>query len=277
MSKHNNLVLTTKHDLHDDFFKKSHDIVFSQLKLTPREHDLMALFLSRLHTEHWSEYEQGKKIDTIPTYVFDSSSICDWLGIEPTAIYSTLVPVANRLAGRTVGIRNDSKKEFDIKSLFMSISYRESKLVMHPNPHLMAEYLGISQGHAQVNRTVFLSCKSENSKRLYSILSRFKSKKFRLHPLSIEDLYGLFGFLNKKGELTRSTYKSVPEFIKQVIKKSIKEIDKFDSSIQFELSEKGDFGFRKIKSGRSIVGIEFLFSWKKGDTEESNISSTSSI
>ena len=43
-------------ELPNQFFKKSHELVLSQLGLSAREHDMMALFLSRLNREHWEDF-----------------------------------------------------------------------------------------------------------------------------------------------------------------------------------------------------------------------------
>ena len=73
-----------------------------------------------------------------------------------------------------------------------------------------------------------------------------------------------FGLLDEKGMLVRQNYKNTKRFVQLVIKPAISEIDALEPNIEFLISEEGDFGFQKIKKGRTIVAMRFLFEWKKG-------------
>ncbi|WP_241905426.1 replication initiation protein [Enterovibrio norvegicus] len=244
------------------FFKKSHDLLFSQLSLSPREHDIMALLLSRLHQEHWQSYIDGTAIRA-PAYQFKSDVLCEWLGVSSTNLYNTLSGPAENLANRAIGIRQPDRKEFDFVSLFKRLSYKDAVLTIIPNDELMKEYLGVSQGHAQVDHHVFRKLKKEHSKRLYPLLSRFKNEAHTLHPQTIEELHGFFGLLNEKGQLIKTSFTNNKVFIDRCIRQPIEEIAKHDPNLEFLVSDTGTFGYKAIKSGRKIAKVEFLYRWRR--------------
>lgn len=251
------------------FFKKSHELVFSRMKLSPREHDLMALFLSALHKDHWDDFIDKKCFQT-PVYKFQSEVLCNWLGIPSSKLYSTIVNPAKRLSERSAGFRNSETQEFDFKPLFTTLKYRKGALSMTPNPELMKVYLCLSGGHAQVRHKVFRSLKSEHSKRLYSILSRFKDGSFELHEQTLDELYGIFGLLGSDGKLKSKSYARTNNFIKTFIKDSITEIINYDSEIEFFKSPTSQhFGFQPIRKSGKIVAIKFLFEWRKPHVPDS--------
>ncbi|MBC7006399.1 replication initiation protein [Photobacterium sp. BZF1] len=246
--------------LPSQFFKKSHDLIFSQTSLSPREHDLMALLLSRLHEEHWETFINGS-LPKSPAYDFNSDVLCEWLGVKKADLFNTLSETAERLSERKIGIREDGKKSFTFIPLFKRLEYANATLTMTPNDELMIQYLGVSQGHAQVDHRVFRKLRREHSKRLYPLLCRFKNKGTKLHPQSISDLHGFFGLLNEKGELIKKSYVNNKVFIERCIKLPIEEISKVDSSIDFVIGSGGTVGYEPIKKGRKIDKIEFLFNW----------------
>ncbi|MFD2178499.1 replication initiation protein [Veronia pacifica] len=249
------------------FFKKSHDLLFSQLSLSPREHDIMALLLSRLHEDHWQSFIDGTAIRA-PAYQFKSDVLCDWLGVSSTNLYNTLSGPAEKLSNRLIGVRNPTTREFDFITLFKRLSYKDAVLTIIPNDELMKEYLGVAQGHAQVDHRVFRKLKKEHSKRLYPLLSRFKNQSHTLHPQSIEELHGFFGLLNEKGELLKTSYANNKVFIDRCIRASIEEISKHDPNLEFLVSDDGSFGYRAIRRGRKIAKIEFLYHWRKPVNKE---------
>ncbi|PSU00029.1 RepB family plasmid replication initiator protein [Photobacterium gaetbulicola] len=242
------------------FFKKSHDLIFSQTSLSAREHDLMALLLSRLHEEHWESFKNGL-IPKSPAYNFNSDVLCEWLGVKKADLYNTLSDTADRLSDRKVGIKKEGKQSFTFIPLFKRLEYQDAVLTMTPNDELMLEYLGVSQGHAQVDHRVFRKLRREHSKRLYPLLCRFKNQGTRLHPQSIADLHAFFGLLNEKGELIKKSYANNKVFIERCIKMSIEEIAKTDRTIEFDIGPDGYIGYQPIKKGRKIDKIEFLYSW----------------
>ena len=61
-----------KNQLPTDFFKKSHDLVYGKMALTPIELDLMALFLARLSEEQWDFMWKTRSASTTPgLYLYD--------------------------------------------------------------------------------------------------------------------------------------------------------------------------------------------------------------
>lgn len=255
-------------ELPNQFFKKSHELIFSQLGLTAREHDMMALFLSRLHREHWTDFLEKRDIHA-PQYTFHIDVLKDWFGLSSKQLYPTLRPVAERLAGRKVGLENEEAEEFDFIPLFARVKYSQGSLTIVPNSELINAYVDYSAGHAQINHHAFRSLKSEHSKRLYTLLSRFKDSGTQLHPQRIETLHGLYGLLDEKGKLLKKSYGQNKVFIERCIKKPIEEMSQCEEvrrELEFLLDEKtGNFGFAPVMNGRRIVAVEFLYRWRSSD------------
>lgn len=248
-------------DINSDFFKKSHALVFSRLSLSPVEHDIFALLLSRLHKDQWEDFIAGKT-PISPSYEFKSKVLCDWFCVKKDDLYNILHKPSERLSEKKIGTVQEGNS-FDFIPLFKRVKYQNGTLTIVPNDELITEYLGLSQGHAQIPHKSFRKIKTEHGKRLYTMLCRFKSPSTELHPQSIEDLHGFFGLLDKQGLLLKNTYAANSNFIKRIIKPAIREIDKEESNLEFQIDEKsGNYGFSYIKEGRKIVGIKFLFKWK---------------
>ncbi|MFW1108385.1 replication initiation protein [Vibrio parahaemolyticus] len=256
-------------DIHSDFFKKSHALVFSRLSLSPVEHDIFALLLSRLHKDQWEDFMAGKT-PISPSYEFKSKVLCDWFCVEKEDLYNILYKPSERLSEKKIGVTQEGSS-FDFIPLFKRVKYQNGTLTIKPNDELMTEYLGISQGHAQIPHKSFRKIKTEHGKRLYTMLCRFKSPHTELHHQTIEDLHGFFGLLDKKGTLLKKTYAVNANFIKRIIKPAIQEIDDKEPNIRFLIDEKtGNYGFSYIKEGRKVVGIKFLFQWKLPDRKVEN-------
>jgi len=253
-------------DIHSDFFKKSHALVFSRLSLSPVEHDIFALLLSRLHKDQWEDFMAGKT-PISPSYEFKSKVLCDWFCVEKEDLYNILYKPSERLAGKKIGVIQEGDS-FDFIPLFKRVKYKHGTLTIKPNDELITEYLGISQGHAQIPHKSFRQIKTEHGKRLYTMLCRFKSPNTELHPQTIEDLHGFFGLLDRQGTLLKKTYAVNANFIKRIIKPAIQEIDEKESHIRFLIDDKtGNYGFSYIKEGRKVVGIKFLFKWQLPEKE----------
>jgi hypothetical protein len=260
----------TSQQLTPHFFKMAHEMVFSRLSLSPREHDMLALFLSRLNKDHWANFLANNTIPS-PRYQFNTSVLTEWFGVNSKQLFATLDKPAGRLASRTIGVRDVKKSTFSYTPLFKKIKYDRGTLHIVPNDEIIQAYLGISQGHAKMDHRVFRKLKSEHSKRLYAMLSRFKSPSTKLHPQTIADLHSFFGLLDEQGVLLKKSYSSTKVLIERCIRNSIGEIDKHDPKIKFHLGD-GDnpqLGFTTIKSGlRKIVAIDFLFSWAVDEIDE---------
>ncbi|MGF1905248.1 replication initiation protein [Aliivibrio salmonicida] len=247
------------------FIKKSHEIVFSQLSLSPVEHDIFAMFLKRLGLDSKSDYfnliddeyvHNGKRAE----YVFNSTEIEEWFGISNKRFKSVLFQPCNRLASKKIGLSD--KDSFDFIPLFKRIKYDRGTLTVVPNDELLLAYFGGSLGHSQVSQLEFRQMKLESSKRLYSILSRFKTKG-KVPAKSLIELYGYFGLLDESGNLSKKTYEKTTIFIDRIIKPAIKEVSECDQNIGFYSSKEQpkNFGYKLIKSGRKIEKIEFLYNW----------------
>ncbi|APX09980.1 MULTISPECIES: replication initiation protein [Vibrio harveyi group] len=269
-SSRQNITTEFYKELPQNFFKKSHELIFSRLDLTAREHDMLALFLSRLHKDHWSDYQAGKDV-LAPKYTFHSDVLKDWFGLSSKQLYPTLKPVAERLSGRKIGLVNDEAEMFDFLPLFGRVTYKSGALSIVPNAELMAAYLAQSAGHAQVNHKSFRALKSEHSKRLYAILSRFKSHNTKLHPQTISQLHGLFGLLDERGNLSKKSYANNKVFIERCIRKPISEMmlcPEISAELEFLIDEKsGCYGYRPILRGKKIIQLEFLFKWNSSDNK----------
>ncbi len=257
-------------ELPKTFFRKSHELVFSQLSLTAREHDMMALFLSRLNREHWLDFIEKRDIYA-PQYTFSGDVLKEWFGLSSKQLYPTLRPVAERLSSRKIGLSNDQCEEFDFIPLFARVKYHKGSLTIVPNSELIHAYVDYSAGHAQINHHSFRSLKSEHSKRLYTLLSRFKDSNTKLHQQSIESLHGLYGLLDEKGKLLKKSYGQNKVFIERCIKKPIEEMANSTDvlkELRFVVDEEtGNLGFKPIYHGKKIIAIEFLYQWVSSNNQ----------
>lgn len=252
--------------------KKGHQLVFSRQDLSAREADIFALLIANMKPEDWNT--------ATPKYEFTAHQLSEWLAIDSKHIGSNLSPVADRLAGRKIGIKLEGKNgdvEFDYTPLFKNIRYKNGVLSMIPNDMLKSEYIEYNQGFALINTRNFFDVKKEYAKRLYELLSRFKDQGYEMKAQSIDDLKGVFGLLDEKGKLKKDkkSFANNSTFMKRCIRNSIEELSnnsKIKKELLFLENSKGDLGYELIKKGRSITGIKFLFRWiNKGTVEELNV------
>lgn len=246
--------------------KKGHQLIFSRQDLSAREADLFALMMAHMKEPDWHH--------NTPVYRFSCSQLSEWLEIDSRHVASVLSPVAERLSMRQVGLRALSDKgeeEFDYIPFFKRLAYKDGHLVMIPNDELRTEYIEYNQGFALINTRHFFHLKKEYSKRLYELLSRFKTEGTAMKAQNIEELKGLFGLLDEKGRLKadKSSFKNNSVFMKRCIRDSIEEIStnpQTRKELLFLTSDKGEKGYQLIKRGRKIVGIEFLYRWLESAT-----------
>jgi len=253
--------------LNSEFFKKSHRFVFSYIDLAPREHDLVALLLSRIHEDHWDQVLLGNETMS-PDYTFTNEVLSDWLGVAPKNLFNCLKSPVLSLGTKHIGIMDGVKKRLKFTPLFKDITYENGVLSISPNDKLCSEWLSLSGGHAQVYHRPFRKLKRSYSKFLYTLLSRFKDGKGKLQRQLLSDLYGLFGLLDENGEHKTISYKNPKTFMHYCIRKSIAEIMEVDDRITFHTCPKsGSVGFSMIKKGTRIIALDFLFSWKRNVLE----------
>nr|AKN36603.1 Replication protein [Vibrio splendidus]AKN37901.1 Replication protein [Vibrio sp. FF_482]AKN37950.1 Replication protein [Enterovibrio norvegicus] len=241
--------------------KKGHELVFSQQDLTAREANLFGLMVANMKPEDWDN--QGKT----PEYRFTASQLSEWLGLNNRAIGSQLKQVVSRLASRKIGIiiEKQGDTEFEFTPLFKKATYKDRVLTLIPNDALSKEYIEYNQGFSLINTKSFLGLKREYTKRLYEILSRFKTDGTNLKPIEIDDLRAFMGLLNEDGSLkaNKSSFKNTSVFLSRCIKESIEELSedpKTSKEILFLESEDG-LGIRLHKHGRNIHAVEFLYRW----------------
>ena len=260
----------TSKNLPSIFFKKAHQLVFSQLRLSSIEHDIFALFLSRLNKEHWQSYLDKKTIES-PTYTFTNDVLADWFDVSAQSLFATLYKPSKRLASRSIGITDTGKGNFEFYSLFKKVKYQDGKLVLIPNDLLINEYLCVSQGHAQIPHHSFRKLKKEYAKRLYTLLCRFRDQNTELHYQSITQLHSFFGLVDERGELTKKTYARTNDLISRIIKPSISEIASVEPRLEFLYDENGNYGFTYQRKGRKIDGLKFLYKWKSAVNQEEQV------
>ena len=274
-----NLVTTDRFDqLSTEFFKKSHRLVFSQLSLSAIEQDILVLFLTKLSKAKWEDFsdENGCLIPgSVPEYAFTADVLARWLNKEKRALFATLHKPASRLIRKTIGIRDDANKRFVFLTLFTKISYENGTLTLKPNEELFKEIFVVSKGHAQIPHNEFRSIESEHAKRLFTIFCRFREKG-ELQDQSINDLHAMFGLLNEKGELNKSSYAKTSMLIKRIIEPAIHEIAEKVPDLSFSvcpLDEKR-LGYSLIKTNKRIIGIYFRYSWKQKTKEIEQLEAT---
>ncbi|MBS0044650.1 replication initiation protein [Shewanella sp. M16] len=260
-----NLVKTDRiGQLTSDFFRQAHRLVFSQLSMSPVEHDIFALLLSRLDKEHWSVPEDSNTKPSVlsPHYSFTSNVLCEWLKVDNRSLYNVIKEPAKRLSEKIIGLQEPNKRKFIYRSLFKQVSYEDGILTIVPNDLLMNEYLCLSQGHSQIYNDTFKALETDYAKRLYTALCRFKYGQGKLNPFSLEELHAFFGLLDEKGNLIKKTYARTNSFIERIISPAIREIESKEHRIKFIVDEKTqNLGWSYKKQGRKITHIEFLFYW----------------
>lgn len=254
--------------------KKGHQLIFSRQDLTAREADMFALMIAHMTPDDWD--------NSTPSYKFTAHQLSEWLGVSSKHVGSNLRPVADRLASRKIGIKIESGRgddEFDFRPLFKHIRYKNGELTMTPNDMLKTEYIEYNQGFALINTKNFFDLKKEYSKRLYELLSRFKSGGTDIYTQKIEDLKGIFGLLDENGKLRKdkASFKNNSVFMQRCIRDSIEELrsnPRTKKELLFLESNDGNVGFETIKRGRSIVALRFLYRWiQTGKVDELNIQS----
>lgn len=264
MSDSRELVVPTNQmtDLNSTFFKESHHIVFGRLSLSPVEHDLFALFLTRLHAEHWEKLINGTDI-RCPEYTFNSEVLSKWFRIKKNDLCTSLKLPCRRLSSQKVGIEDDKKSSFLYMPLFKKVEFTDGLLTLVPNDHLLKEYLCVSQGHSQISHIIFRQLRKESSKRIYGLLCRFQTKG-TLHTLPLLKLQSILGLLDENDGIKKKTYLKTGNIIRFLIKPAIQEIAAKEPRITFhkEGDTKSDYyGFSLQKKGPKIIGVKFHFEW----------------
>lgn len=239
--------------------KKGHELVFSQQDLTAREANLFGLMIANMKPEDWD--------GQTPEYRFTAAQLSEWLGLSNRAIGSQLKQVVSRLSSRKIGIiiEKQGDTEFEFTPLFKKAIYKDRVLTLIPNDALSREYIEYNQGFSLINTKSFLGLKREYTKRLYEILSRFKTDGTNLKPIEVDDLRAFMGLLNEDGSLkaNKTSFRSNSVFISRCIKESIEELSedpKTRKEILFLDSEDG-LGLKLHKHGRNIHAVEFLYRW----------------
>ena len=239
--------------------KKGHQLVFSQQDLTAREANLFGLMIAHMRPEDW---DSGT-----PEYTFTAAQLSEWLGLNNRAIGSQLKGVVSRLASRKIGIINEKGRdtEFEFTPLFGKAIYKDRVLTLKPNVELVSEYIAYNKGFALIETKSYLGLKREYTKRLYEILSRFKSGGNKLNIMSVDEIKAFMGLLTESGELKpdKHSFKSTSVVLRYCIKESIAELvsnARTNKELLFNQSKDG-LGFKYHKHGRNIFAVEFLFSW----------------
>jgi hypothetical protein len=242
-----------------EVFKKSHELIFSRQRLTSHEQNIFNLMIAHMKEDHWKVNSVG------PSYEFPAQTLSDWFDIDSNHLSSTLSPVADRLATRTVGFVNHETKEWDYIPILSRIKYKNAKLVIIPNPELKEQYIDFSiNGYALINRKPLYKLKKTYSKRLYEILSRFKQSHYKQRPLTIDELKGFFGLFDEKGKMNKGnkSLENTGVFIKRCVADSFEEIAEVcKHELMLFKSDKGEMGYSLIKKGRITTGIKFHYRW----------------
>lgn len=250
-------------------FKKSHELVFSRQKLTSREQDIFALVLCHMKKDDWGTVENPLS----PCYTIPAANISEMLDIESKDLASTLNKPCQRLSNRTVGMFDQKTHSFEYTPYFKKIKYHKGVLTIIPNEELRDDYIGGAKGFALINRKAFVSLNRDPSKRLYDLLSRFKDKsKGKIPKTSLDDLKGLFGLVDEKGNIRENckSFKRNTIFIKRFVIESIAELENnplTKNKLLFHTSDKGEYGYKLYKTSHKYTHIEFLYSWVMGPND----------
>ncbi|MBD1389426.1 RepB family plasmid replication initiator protein [Neiella sp. HB171785] len=244
--------------------KKGHQLVFARQDLSAKEQDVFGLMMAHMKETDWA---QGT-----PRYEFSCHQLADWFDMDSSHVADTLSPVADRLSKRSIGVRNVGENgvtEFDYAGYFKRIKYKHAKLVMVPNDELKQEYVSYQQGFALITAKNFFGLNREHSKKLYEILSRFKTGGTSMKPVKLNELRGMFGLLDQQGNLKKKSYANNGVVMARCIRDSITEIStnpRTSKEILFlKDDETGNVGYRVRKDGNTIIEIEFLYRWLAKD------------
>lgn len=243
-----------------EVFKKSHELIFSRQRMSSHEQNVFNLMIAHMREDHW----EGKT----PSYEFPAQTLSDWFDIKSNHLSSTLAPVADRLASRTVGFINEETKEWDYLPLLSRIRYKNGKLIIIPNPQLKEQYIDHQKkGYALINRKPLYRLRRTYSKRLYEMISRFKDYGYKQRPLTINELKGYLGLLDEKGNLSKEHKSLSPTgvFIKRCVADAFEEIAEVcKHELMLFKSENGQLGYSLIKKGRTTVAVKFHYKWMSG-------------
>lgn len=244
--------------------KKGHEVLFSQQDLTAREADLFGVMIAKMRPEDW--------MAGAPEYKFTAHELSEWLGITNRAIGSRLKPIVGRLSARRIGVvyEKNGDTEFEFTPLFKKAIYKNRVLTLIPNDALKNEYIEYNKGFALINTTSYLGLTREYSKRLYEILSRFKTGGRTLNPVPIDDLMSYMGILDESGNLKsdKQSFSNVSVMLARCVKDSIKEISTNPQTKKEILFHDGNagLGIKYHKHGRKIHAVEFLYTWANSST-----------
>ena len=239
--------------------KKGNRLVFAKQDLTPQEQNLFNIMLAHMDPKQWDN-------NKVPVYEFKAADLSDWLDIKSRHLSATLTPVADRLAKKTVGVIYRDTDEFRFLPLFKEISYKNAKLTMIPNDALNVEYVGYIKGFALINSKTFFKISHSYSKRIYEMLSRFKTNdfSFKNNNFSIDDLKAMLGVTDERGKIkpSKKSLEKPSVFVKRCI---IEPLEVLQEQCKDELllltDEDGNKGFIPTKKGRSITAIRFNYRW----------------
>lgn len=243
-----------------EVFKKSHELIFSRQRLSSHEQNVFNLMIAHMREDHWA--------GQTPSYEFPAQTLSDWFDIKSNHLSSTLAPVADRLATRTVGFVNEDTQEWDYLPLLSRIRYKNGKLTIIPNPQLKEQYIDHQKkGYALINRKPLYRLRRTYSKRLYEMISRFKDTGFKQRPLKILELKGYLGLLDENGNLSKEHKSLEPTgvFIKRCVADAFEEIAEVcKHELMLFKSDSGQLGYSLVKKGRTTVAIKFHYKWMAG-------------
>ncbi|EDL52206.1 hypothetical protein VSAK1_26640 [Vibrio mediterranei AK1] len=245
---------------------KSHDLVFANLKLTPKMCDVLAMLFTKMRAEDWFvEGDLSSSKPAQPRYIFAINEISEFFGCEKRHVASILKKPAMNLQKTVVGIERGNG-DFKYTSLFASISYEKGTLTIVPNNELRESYISKakSKGYALINNKQYLALKDAHSKKTLDLLSRFKTGQ-KLFPMSIKKLQYIYGVFGQNGEVLIPTYQSPKTFLRRVISDSLKAIADCPESrerIEIQTSEKdGTLGYEIESGDGEDTRIRFLYRW----------------
>ena len=253
--------------------KKGNRLIFAKQDLTPHEQNLFNIMIAHMEPKQWDN-------NNYPVFEFKAADLSDWLGIESRHLSATLTPVADRLAKKTIGVIYRESGEFKFLPLFKEISYKNAKLSMIPNDALSMEYVGYVKGFALINSKTFFKISHSYSKRIYEMLSRFKSEKFINRHFPIDDLKAMLGVTDEKGKIKpgKKSLEKPSVFVKRCIVEPLKILqEKCKDEILLLTDDDGNKGFIPIKKGRSIVSIKFNYRWINKEIQLDRISARATI
>lgn len=163
----------------NDGYNKHNSLISAKYKASLIENKIMAISLSKIDEAFYEEVPIDDGTTTkVLTSEIKGSEIASLLGLNEKSVARQLDQTANRMTGRTIGIKHENG-EFRYSALIIQSEYVNGKFKIHYNPLLDHYYHNLQKNYTPFSLHLMMKFKHTYSYRLYEILKSrsFLSKK----------------------------------------------------------------------------------------------------